>query len=103
MTNTIIFKETEKEVFEVLSEIKSKGFSRSGSLRMLTRVGGCKITEDQLRTICNYAERGIEQYTNIFEAIREDVNIELESVAKEFTFAEAMKELNESRVSIRIV
>lgn len=96
MTKTITFKQSEKKVFDIMEEIKSSPWSRSGNLRTLLRVGTMdNITEAQAKELCKYADKGREQYNNLFEALNQDVEIALEKEQpKEITLAEALERMN---------
>ncbi|PEM65290.1 hypothetical protein CN613_25430 [Bacillus pseudomycoides] len=103
MKKVITFKEADKKVYEIIKEIKGQGWNAGGTLRMLLRCGTTKITEEQAKVACNYADRGNEAYTQIFEALSPRNDIKLEETAKELTLAEAMKAMNEDRQSVKIV
>ncbi|MGD2278172.1 hypothetical protein [Bacillus wiedmannii] len=105
MTKTITFKQSEKKVYEIMKEIKNSPWSRSGNLRTLLRVGTMNnITEAQAKELCKYADKGQEQYNNLFEALNQNVVIELEKEQpKELTLSEAMKRVNDDRETVRAV
>lgn len=103
MTKTITFKQADKEVFEVLKEIKNRGWGIGGTLRMVLRVGTvARISEPQARLLCAYMAKGSEQYTQIFEALKEEVTIKLEEEVKEITLGEAMHSMNAGLATVRV-
>ncbi|PGM50856.1 hypothetical protein [Bacillus thuringiensis] len=104
MTKTITFKQSEKAVFDVLKEIKASGWNRSGNLRTLLRIGAIdNITREQAVLLAKHADKGEEQYRQIFEALEKEVTIKLEEVVKELTLVEAMKVMNVDRKTVKIV
>ncbi|MEC3420532.1 hypothetical protein P4159_05985 [Bacillus thuringiensis] len=104
MTKTITFKQSDKAVFEVLKEIKASGWNRGGNLRTMLRIGAIdNITREQAVLLAKYADKGQEQYQQIFEALEKEVTIKLEEVAKELTLVEAMKAMNVDRKRVKIV
>ncbi|NRQ71972.1 hypothetical protein HQK17_28035 [Bacillus cereus] len=105
MTKTITFKQSEKKVYEIMKEIKNSPWSRSGNLRTLLRVGTVNnITEAQAKELCKYADKGQEQYNNLFESLDQNVKIELEKEqSKEITLSEAMERVNDKGETVRAV
>lgn len=100
---TIEFAQKDKKVYEILAEIKRQDFSLSGSMCMLMRTGVRNITTSQADEICSYSGRGHVEQSNVFEALRKDVEIKLIAEVKEISFTEAMRRMNENREQFKMI
>lgn len=102
MKKVIEFNQSEKKVYDILKEIKNSPWNRSGNLCTLLRVGATdNITDEQARELCKYADKGQEQYRNLFEALETNVDLKLKEESKEITFAEAMERMNDKLETVR--
>lgn len=101
MAKTIVFKQEEKAVHEVVTKLRNSGYSLRGTLRMALRTGIDKLSEREAKVLTDFIETP-EDMDKVFHALVRTNEVTIEKAEVELSLAEAMVALNERNETVTI-